>query len=61
MLKSFLNIFATKDLTNGIKPIDALRIQKHVLGVRKSKKSDMDESNPLWKPSYAFCWLNGKS
>jgi hypothetical protein len=34
-----------KDSTNGIEPIGALKILKHVLGLRKHGGSDMDRSN----------------
>ncbi len=30
----------TKDYTNGIKPIHALKVWKHVLGVRKPRSYD---------------------
>jgi hypothetical protein len=46
VLKYFLNAFTTKDFTNGIEPINALRIHKPMLGVRKPYGNDMDESNP---------------
>jgi hypothetical protein len=34
-----------KDSTNGIEPIGAFKISKHVLDVRKHGGSDMDRSN----------------
>jgi hypothetical protein len=45
MLKASQITSTTKDSTNGTKPITALRIWKHVLGVKKSSESDMDKSN----------------
>lgn len=44
MLISFWNASTTKEFTNGIKPIGALKISKHVLGVRKHGGSDLDRS-----------------
>ncbi len=46
VLKSFLNAFATKDFTNGIKYIGASRIWKPMLGAKKPTKNDMDKFNP---------------
>jgi hypothetical protein len=44
----------TKNFTNGIKPITALRIYKFMLGVRKFARSDMDGSTPYGNQATHF-------
>ncbi len=49
-----LKHLCNKGLANGLKPIDALRIQKHVSSVRIFLKSDKDESNPYGNQAMHF-------
>ncbi len=46
VLKSFWNIFVTKDSTNDIKPISAPKIWKLVSGVKKHGRNNLNGYNP---------------
>jgi len=46
VMGSSWNVSMTKNSTNGIEPISALKIQKLVLCVKKLGGSDMDRFNP---------------
>jgi hypothetical protein len=46
VLRSFWSIFATNNSTNGIKSISAPKVWKHVLGVKKHGRNNINGYNP---------------
>jgi hypothetical protein len=54
MLTSSWSAFVTKDSTNSIKPINALKTHKPMSGVKKPRRSDMNKCNPCGNQATHF-------